>query len=277
MEPRRNDDARAQALATRRRVYRRRRLVALAVAATLGLAVWGVVVLAGGGGEGTAALPQPAATGTAGTGSAPSAPARLVTDGPPVRTVALTFDDGSCADCIAAVLQTLAKQKVPATLFPNGSYAAQWEPRAARVKRLIAKGLLELGNHGWSHENPTELDDDALREDLASNEEWIEATFGVSPRPLFRPPFGAYDDDLLAVAGELGYTVVVTWTTSGLDWETDDPKEIVANAMSGLQPGAIVLLHVNSTATAKALPKLIEAIRAEGYGFAGLRDFLDVT
>ncbi|MCS7310242.1 MAG: polysaccharide deacetylase family protein, partial [Armatimonadetes bacterium] len=43
------------------------------------------------------------------------------------------------------------------------------------------------------------------------------------------------------------------------------PQEIIARVMRRMRPGAIVLMHCGSEATAQALPQLLQALEAQGY------------
>jgi len=267
-----------------RRVYRRRRLVALALAAAIGVGAWALVSLAGGGsGEAapakTAAEP-PATTArltTSGPATIPAAEpgtAVLITQGPAVQRVALTFDDGSCAECIRAILKTLERTRTPATIFPNGVYKENWEENLTRLRRLIDAGLVDVGNHTWAHVDATKQTPAQLTRDINRVERWIEGSFDVTTRPLFRPPFGQYDDSVLETAGKLGYTQVVNWSDGSLDWETQVPEEIVGHVRDALEPGVIVLMHANRPGTAEALPLIVELLARQGYEPVTLRALL---
>jgi peptidoglycan/xylan/chitin deacetylase (PgdA/CDA1 family) len=271
-------------------MYRRRRLTALAVVAVVGLGVWAIVALAGRSGEETASQgdllpPAAATTGAADTGASSSAvsesfppgEAELVTQGPTdVRKVSITIDDGSCEECVGAIVRVLERTGVPATLFPNGIYAEQWAPHAEDVKRLVALNQVDLGNHTFSHANGTEQTQEELEADLKQNEDWIRATFGVDPRPVYRPTYGAYNDSTMEVAGRLGYTKVVNWSAGSKDWDTDKPKEIVAAVQEQLEPGAIILMHANGLWSAQALSKIVKLLEQEGYEPVTLRELLGV-
>jgi peptidoglycan/xylan/chitin deacetylase (PgdA/CDA1 family) len=87
-------------------------------------------------------------------------------------------------------------------------------------------------------------------------------------RPYFRPPYRDYDEELLTLLPQLGYSVVVMWTVDSLGWRGIPPEEVVTRVLAAAQPGAIVLLHVGAQSTdAAALPQLIAALQERGYGF----------
>jgi peptidoglycan-N-acetylglucosamine deacetylase len=206
-------------LATRRqgaaRTCKRRRtgayvvlLAALAVAVGVGLGlrpgthaarvpVFAPRAAAPGHGASSPAAPHPAGVTTGRIAPARPGRARVVVSGTPGSDqVALTFDDGFCASCVRRIVDVLWRTGVHATIFPNGVYARAWVPEAPRIRAMIARGQLVVGNHTYMHNDALRESPDAFARDLAANENWIERTFGVSARPWFRPPYGAYDGEL---------------------------------------------------------------------------------
>ena len=92
---------------------------------------------------------------------------------------------------------------------------------------------------------------------------------GSKPK-YFRPPYGAYNKDVLSVVGEYGMEVV-NWTNGSLDWEYSDPEKVTGEVMKQLHRGAVILMHDTKAHTAEALPNIIRKIRAEGYEFVVLK------
>jgi len=61
---------------------------------------------------------------------------------------------------------------------------------------------------------------------------------------------------------------MVLWTVDTNDYQLPGVAAIVHSAVSGAQPGAIILMHDaggNRTETVEALPLIISALRAKGY------------
>jgi peptidoglycan-N-acetylglucosamine deacetylase len=224
----------------------------------------------------TAALDiEPLSTATATFPAPKPGVGTVVFNGPETANkVALTFDDGSCAACIAAVLAELERTKTPATLFPNGAYAKFWDPNAAEVRKLVASGLVDLGNHTWSHNDVRSESVAVLKDELQRNEEWMQINFGGSSYPLFRPPFGTYDDTAVRRAGKWGWTTTVTWSAGSRDWEGKTADQIVAELHASVKPGSIILLHPNYQTTVQALPRVIADIQAKGLQPVTLRALL---
>jgi peptidoglycan/xylan/chitin deacetylase (PgdA/CDA1 family) len=282
----------------RRRAKRRRRLATLALIATLA-AVGIVAIMLGGSSKdatrqsanGAASAPTPAsaapAPGANATHPASAAPAhlppikpaapgvaRVVSHGPSRPEIALTIDDGFCAQCVARIIHTLAATGAHATIFPNGVYGRSWEPQAAAIRRLVAAGQLTVGNHTFLHHDAQLESADAFGTDLGNDERWIEKTFGVTARPFFRPPYGAYNSSTLQVAGSQGYTKVLIWSGTVADSSPRTVGYILGAIRHWARPGAIILMHGNYPATSIALPQILEILRARGLRAVTLAEML---
>ncbi len=283
VRPHDRDHLRARRAAARRRVQRRRRIAAGATAAVLaGLAVLVIVVGNGGGNGQPAPAVGSAASAAAGKGAGagkgsaaatavplrvlPARPGRatVITRGPRRPEVALTFDDGFCRTCVAALVRAVERTGAHVTFFPNGTYARSWEAQAPAIRRLIARGQVVVGNHTFAHGNPAREGSAAFAADLDRNERWIEKTFGVSGRPYYRPPYGAVSSDSLAVAGRQGYTKVVMWSGTLADSNVRSVPYVVKAVKDWAKPGAIILGHGNYPATPAGLPKMLAVLKAKG-------------
>jgi peptidoglycan/xylan/chitin deacetylase (PgdA/CDA1 family) len=187
--------------------------------------------------------------------------------------VALTFDDGYDQPSTLRVLAELARLHAPATLFVNAANYAAHPALVDAVRAALRTGLVTLGNHTRTHPRLTTLGAGAVRDQIAADGAFAEATFGVSSAPLFRPPYGAYDATVLQVAGELGYTDVVLWSVDPSDYLGGASETIAERVLQQVSPGGIVLMHLDPS-TVAALPLVIERLRARGYKIAGLRSLL---
>jgi peptidoglycan/xylan/chitin deacetylase (PgdA/CDA1 family) len=208
------------------------------------------------------AADQPALP-AAGSGGAPSG---VLWSGPRgVRQVALTLDDGTCAPCIAGYVEFAQSSGVHLTFNPNGAYAKLWTPSlVADVRALVAQGQVQIGNHTWDHFNLTKLSDAAIGAEINLNEEWINATFGTSSKPYLRPPFGAFDARVVEVAGAVGFPSIVMWNGTLGDATVESPQEIVSLAERWMQPGSIMLGHLNHPSVLDTFAQLQEIIASRG-------------
>ena len=58
------------------------------------------------------------------------------------------------------------------------------------------------------------------------------------------------------------------WTVDTLGWKGASTDMIVQRCLAAAAPGEIILMHVGSASTdAAALPAVIAALQARGYGF----------
>lgn len=280
MSPISDEQRRARRAQQRRRAVRRRRLVAGAVVGVVVLIA--IIAVGSGGGSGktsstttrprlnAAGVPPPQTPIPAGT------PSKPIQRGPQRNELSLTFDDGYCATCVASIVRTLTTTGAHATLFPNGTYGpTAWEPQAKAIKRLIANGQVTIGNHTFTHHSAVAESSDALRNDLQQNERWIEKTFGVTSRPFFRPPFGFYNADVLAVAGALGYTRTVLWSGTLADSTRQTVPYVLAAMRHWAHPGKIILAHGNYPATGTALPRMLALLKARHLKTVTLTELLD--
>jgi peptidoglycan-N-acetylglucosamine deacetylase len=191
----------------------------------------------------------------------------------------LTFDDGPGPAGTTRVLEELDRLNVNATFFVLGAEVNR-EPELAR--RIVANGH-ELGLHGFAHPRYDELSAAHAREDLEHGLGAIEAATGVRPS-WFRPPYGklSASSHQLCLSMNLG---VVYWSAWGLDWEEIGPATICAEVVSGLSPGAIVLLHdtarygrrSSATPTAEALRGIVDYGRQLGLTWTTLSGATDAS
>ena len=222
----------------------------------------------------TPATAEPEPTSTAAPG-----PAQVVTRGNPARRmVALTFDAGSDAGYTAEILDTLRANGVRASFSLTG----QWAEDNHNLTLAIASAGHQIINHSYSHpsftgasSSDTALTADARALELQRTETTIYHLTGRSTLPYFRPPFGDYDAGVLRDVGADGYRYVVMWTVDTRGWQGASADAIVQRVLSTAEPGAIYVMHVGSQSQdAAALQRVIDGLRAQGYGFGTIGDVL---
>lgn len=185
------------------------------------------------------------------------------------KVAMLTFDDGPHPKHTDTVLAALKRENVKALFFVTGYGAKNRDV----LERIYRDGHT-IGVHTMTHPNMTKLSAEQMRQEIEPLIAIIEQVTGQKPK-YFRPPFGAYNDELRKLLKEYNMELV-NWTNGSLDWEgTDadghkDPNKVVADVMKQLHPGANILMHDIHRHTGEALPELIQQIRAEGYEFVVL-------
>ena len=178
---------------------------------------------------------------------------------------ALTFDDGPHPQGTPAVLETLARERVPATFFLVGE---QIERDPALAREIVDAGH-QVALHCHRHRNLLRLTPWQVREDLARAQHAIESSTGREPR-LYRPPYGVLNAAAWRLARSRGWRTLL-WTHWGRDWEQRaTPRSIATRVTAGAGPGAVLLLHDADDysapgswrRTAAALPHVLRTLRA---------------
>ncbi|WP_339369248.1 polysaccharide deacetylase family protein [Paenibacillus elgii] len=178
------------------------------------------------------------------------------------KRVALTFDIGWGSKVPGPVLGILRKKKVAqATFF----LSAPWAARHPRLAHTIRSRGYEIGSHGDLHVNYTGHGNRWIHRQVKKAEGVIRKVTGVKP-VLFRPPNGDLNARVVRKLRRLGY-LTVHWSVDSLDWKKPGVNAIVRRVLNAVGPGDIVLMHASDSAsqTAKALPKIIDRLRARGY------------
>ena len=182
----------------------------------------------------------------------------------PTSHLALTVDDGYCAECVAGYVDFAEQTGTHLTFLPNGTYDQFWAPHADRLRPLIAAGQVQVANHTWSHPDVTRLGDAALRTEIQRNEDWIQDTFGITGRPYFRPPFGTHNSRTDEVAAGLGFTQILLWNGTLGDATLESPEELLELADKWMQAGTIMLGHANHPTVLGLFPQLQQIIASRG-------------
>lgn len=155
-----------------------------------------------------------------------------------LREVALTYDDGPNPPYTDRILDVLRDEHVPATFFVVGRAAAAYP---ATVRRIVAEGHA-LGNHTWDHPHLIVQSRAAMRTELERTDATIARITGRRTS-LMRPPFGARDFAVLAVARSLGYRVVMWSVPLPRDWEQPGDTTIARRVTDLVSGGSIIVLH----------------------------------
>ena len=185
--------------------------------------------------------------------------------------VALTFDAGSDRGHAEEILDLLAAKGIRATFGMTGRWA---EANPDLLHRMIDEGHT-LMNHTYDHPHMETLTTDERLEQLERAESVIFDLTGVSTKPYFRPPYGAYNNRVLTDVGAAGYRYSVMWTVDSLGWKGLPTAVVIDRCLSGAQPGAIFLLHVGAASTDyTALPAIISGLTDAGYQYVTIPELI---
>ena len=224
----------------------------------------------------TATATQPAPTPTASgltvsrvtaalcSGGNPPPPQGVVSSGASApNEVALTFDDGPTPYSTPAILDALERTHTPATFFVLGQYVSSWP---SLLQREASDGFA-IGIHTWNHPDMTTLTPNQQTWQLSATEQAIHNALGSPACVWFwRPPYGAYNQQVLQTAASLRLTTV-TWDDDPADWSRPGTSVIVQRVLSEVHAGSIVLMHDGPSLrqeTADALPDILAGLKARG-------------
>jgi cellulose synthase/poly-beta-1,6-N-acetylglucosamine synthase-like glycosyltransferase/peptidoglycan/xylan/chitin deacetylase (PgdA/CDA1 family) len=206
--------------------------------------------------------------------------------------VALTFDDGPDPEWTPKILDVLKEKHASATFFLIGIQADKFSGIA---KRIFEEGNT-IGNHTFTHPDVTNISTRYMKVELNLTERLFASIIGRRTT-LMRPPY-AIDEEPdtadqvrpLEIPQEMGYITVGNRIDPN-DW-SDSPRhsaeQISSYVLSHLPPcrqenlrcGNIVLLHDGGgdrSETVRALPMIIDGIRARGYEVAPVYELLGKT
>jgi peptidoglycan-N-acetylglucosamine deacetylase len=202
--------------------------------------------------------------------------------------VVLTFDDGPDPEWTPKILDVLKSEKAPATFFLIGIQADKFSGLA---KRIYKEGHA-IGNHTFTHPDVSSISSYYMKVELNLTERLFASLMGIRTE-LLRPPY-AIDEEPdtadevkpLEFAQDMGYITVGNRIDPN-DWSDKVPagngklrrhtaEEISSYVLAHLPPcsgsdlrcGNVVLLHDGGgdrSETVRALPMIIDGIRARGY------------
>ncbi len=194
---------------------------------------------------------------------------------PGCQRVALIFNIGVGYEPASGILDTLDTERVPATMFVMGWWAAEHPPI---LERMAEEGYL-IGSHGNWPQELTQLTDSEVEDDLETAAEAIEHATDKPPTPFFTPYAAAGDERVRAIVAASGY-LPVAWEVPAADYGADATEDAVyERVMTEIYDGAIVELRLDGPASAEstghALPRLIRDFRAQGYKFVTIPEMAD--
>ncbi|MCI8756364.1 MAG: polysaccharide deacetylase family protein [Oscillospiraceae bacterium] len=173
----------------------------------------------------------------------------------------LTFDEGYENGYTPAILDVLKEKGVSAVFFVTAPFVKTCPDL---IQRMIDEGHV-VGNHTNHHWNPTQKSLDDAAQDIKDLHDYMLENFNYT-MSLYRPPEGAFSEQTLAMAQELGYTTVL-WSFAYADWDPNNQvgyQTALEKTEKFIHEGAIYLLHAVSKDNAEILGQLIDDIRAKG-------------
>lgn len=121
-------------------------------------------------------------------------PSQLICQGNTSKQqISFTYDTGFEDNETSAILDILSREQIKCTFFVTGFWVEHFPELAKRIQR---EGH-EIGNHSYEHLDMQEISYGEMLRTIRQGEEAIQRVLGINPRPLFRQPFGSWNDTVL--------------------------------------------------------------------------------
>ena len=186
------------------------------------------------------------------------------------KKISISFDAAWGAEDFPKIMEVLDKHNVKTTFFMTGEWVAKY-PEC--VKTLAEKGH-DLGNHSASHPDMTKLSKEKQKEQILKVHNAVKELTGYEME-LFRPPYGAYNNEVIRTCYEVNY-YPIQWDVDSLDWKDYGVDSIIDTVTNHkhLGNGSIILCHNGAKYTADALDTLIQTLKKQGYEFVKVSDLI---
>lgn len=186
------------------------------------------------------------------------------------KKIAISFDAAWGAEDFAKIMEVLEKHQVKTTFFMTGEWVAKY-PEC--VKTLVEKGH-DLGNHSATHPDMTKLSKEKQKEQILKVHNAVKELTGYEME-LFRPPYGAYNNDVIRTCYEVGY-YPIQWNVDSLDWKGYDAATIINKVCNhkALGAGSIILCHNGADHTAEALDEMLTNLKNQGYELVPISELI---
>lgn len=179
------------------------------------------------------------------------------------KQVALTFNCAWNIDDLDDILNTLKKNEIKASFFMTG----EWVDKYPEAVKTIYDAGHDLASHGNGHRHMNSLSKEECLAEIFEVHKKVYAITGEEME-LFRPPYGEYNDTVIAATLESDY-YPVQWSVDSLDWKNYGVEEMTKRILecNKLANGAIILMHNGTMYTALALQGIIDGLENKGYDF----------
>lgn len=168
---------------------------------------------------------------------------------------------------IPPMIDILNNQNIKVTFFVTGN----WTKKFPDLLKKMADEGHEIGNHGYSHQNPVKLSNENIIKLIKRNEKLIYNITGKKTN-LFAPPSGAINDRVTRVASSINYETIM-WSADTIDWQRPAPEIIVQRAINKIDDGGIILMHPTRPSLI-ALPEIIDKLKKRGFQFVTISQLI---
>lgn len=184
------------------------------------------------------------------------------------KQVAISFDAAWGADKTEAIMETCKEYGANATFFLVGF----WVDKYSDMVTKIDQNGFEIGTHSKTHPDMTKLSKESIKEELVDSVSLIKNITGKEVN-YFRPPYGAYNNELLDIAESIGLTTI-QWSIDSLDWKGLSATNIAERVLGQLKNGAIILMHNNADNVVPALIMILTRLNQLNYKVTSIGDLV---
>ncbi|HUG92688.1 MAG TPA: polysaccharide deacetylase family protein [Planctomycetaceae bacterium] len=196
--------------------------------------------------------------------------------------MALTLDMGGRVDPAVQIMEWMVANRIKSTIFMTGAMVDNVNTDAGRrVLEIVDQNrdLFELSNHSYTHPDFRDLTAAQMANELRRTEETFAKYTNLSARPMWRPPYGGWNNAVLAAVGPAGYPYTIMWDIDTIDWRPESEggpttQFMINKVVNNAQGGSIVLMHLGGWNTLDALPGMVAGLRAKGFEFAKVSEML---
>lgn len=166
------------------------------------------------------------------------------------------------------MLRIFDEKKIKITFFVSGRWA---ENNPDLLNDMHLRGH-EIQNHGYAHKLCGSLTEAEIADEILKTEKAVHDVIGIKTT-LFAPPAGDYDSRTIRTCKKLGYRLTL-WSADTIDWKQGSTADIIyGRIMKKPLQGGIILMHPKPE-TVKALPRLIDDIKAKGLKIVPLGEMI---
>lgn len=170
---------------------------------------------------------------------------------------------------IPDMLKILEDNSINITFSITGRWANENQDLVLEIDRYEH----EIANHGYQHVDHDKLNYQDNYDAIKRANDVLEEITGQPPK-YFGPPAGAYNEETVRAARDLGYSVIM-WSVDTIDWRDDTTVELIIDRVTrDINSSDIVLMHPTEN-TVKALPEIIEFLFENDYRIGTINDILN--
>lgn len=187
--------------------------------------------------------------------------------GTSTHSVSLMFNVYWGTEYVEPILETLKSYEIKTTFFVGGC----WVEKNHELLRKIVNDGHEVGNHGYFHKDHDKISNRENKNEIQLCHKLVKEVCGVEMN-LFAPPSGAFSQNTLDIAEEMGYNTIM-WSLDTIDWRDKNVSLIVDRATNKATAGDLILMHPTKS-TLEALPTIIEKLKEKNLKIAKVTSVL---